>query len=93
MKSMDAHLINLLCQFTNVSDAHSTTSWLDHIICSFDFYSIISDLFILDKLPSSDHLPVCCTCTCSGAKPLTLRLITIAYVVKYFSVKSTFLMQ
>ena len=49
-------------QFTYVSDAHSTTSWLDHIICSFDFYSIISDLFILDKLPSSDHLPLCCTC-------------------------------
>ena len=49
-------------QFTYVSDAHSTTSWLDHIICSFDFYLIISDLFILDKLPSSDHLPLCCTC-------------------------------
>ena len=49
-------------QFTYVSDAHNTTSWLDHIICSFDFYSIISDLFILDKLPSSDHLPLCCTC-------------------------------
>ena len=49
-------------QFTYVSNAHSSTSWLDHIICSFDFYSIISDLFILDKLPSSDHLPLCCTC-------------------------------
>ena len=49
-------------QFTYVSDAHSTTSWPDHIICSFDFYSMISDLFILDKLPSSDHLPLCCTC-------------------------------
>ena len=24
-------------QFTYVSDAHSTTLWLDHIICSFDF--------------------------------------------------------
>ena len=47
-------------QFTYVSDAHSTTSWLDHIICSFDFYSIILDIFILDKLPSSDHLPLCC---------------------------------
>ena len=37
------------------------TSWLDHIICSFDFYSIILDIFILDKLPSSDHLPLCCS--------------------------------
>ena len=47
-------------QFTYVSGAHSTTSWLDHIICSFDFYSIILDIFILDKLPGSDHLPLCC---------------------------------
>ena len=30
---------------------YGTTSWLDHIICSFDFYSNISNLF-----PSSDHL-------------------------------------
>ena len=49
-------------QSTYVSNAHSSTSWLDHIICSFDLYSMISDLFILDKLPSSDHLPLCCTC-------------------------------
>ena len=48
-------------QFTYVSDAHSTTSWLDHI-CSFDISSIIYDLLFLDKLPSSDHLPLYCTC-------------------------------
>ena len=23
-------------QFTHVSDAHNTTSWLDHVICSQD---------------------------------------------------------
>ena len=27
-------------QFTFVSDAHSTTSWLDHIICSFNLFNI-----------------------------------------------------
>ena len=47
-------------QFTFVSDAHSTTSWLDHIICSFNLFSILSDVCILDKLPSSDHLPIGC---------------------------------
>ena len=47
-------------QFTFVSDAHSTTSWLDHIICSFNLFTILSDLCILDKLPSSDHLPIGC---------------------------------
>ena len=47
-------------QFTFVSDAHSTTSWLDHIICSFNLFIILSDLCILDKLPSSDHLPTGC---------------------------------
>ena len=26
-------------QFTYVSDAHSTTSWLDHIICSHSIHS------------------------------------------------------
>ena len=47
-------------QFTYVSDTHSTSSWLDHIICSFDFCSLASDsdVVILDKLPSSDHLTV-----------------------------------
>ena len=47
-------------QFTYISDVHSTTSWLDHIICSFDFCSLASDVVILDKLHSSDHLPCCC---------------------------------
>ena len=47
-------------QFTYISNAHSTTSWLDHIICSLDFCSLASGVVILDKLPSSDYLPVCC---------------------------------
>ena len=36
--------------FTFVSDAHSTTSWLDHIICDFNLFIILSDVCILDKL-------------------------------------------
>ena len=45
-------------QFTYVSDAHSSTSWLDHIVCSHDVNTKINSIKILDKLPSSDHLPM-----------------------------------
>ena len=45
-------------QFTYVSDAHSTTSWFDHIICSHDVKCKMTAIEILDKLPSSDHLPL-----------------------------------
>ena len=43
-------------QFTYVSNAHSTTSWLDHIICSHGIHSKVTYMNILDKIPSSDHL-------------------------------------
>ena len=42
--------------FTYVSDAHGSTSWLDHVVCSRDMPTLIKHVFILDKLPSSDHL-------------------------------------
>ena len=45
-------------QFTYVSDVHNSTSWLDHIICSHNVYSKIKAIKILDKLPSSEHLPL-----------------------------------
>ena len=44
--------------YTYVSDAHKSTSCLDHFICSHSVNSMITDLYILDKCPSSDHLPV-----------------------------------
>ena len=44
--------------FTHVSDAHGTTSWLDHGICSNYMHNLINNVCILDKSPSSDHLPV-----------------------------------
>ena len=40
-------------QYTYVSDAHCTTSWLDHVLCSQD---IQSKLKVIE--PSSDHLPL-----------------------------------
>ena len=45
-------------QFKFLSDAHSTTSWLDHFICSHDLHQRITSLHILDKSPCSDHLPI-----------------------------------
>ena len=41
-----------------MSDAHSTTLWLDHFICSYDLHTRIVEMQILEKNPSSDHLPV-----------------------------------
>ena len=42
--------------FTYVSNAHFTTSWLDHYICSFSMHNNISEIKITDK--RSDHLPL-----------------------------------
>ena len=44
--------------YTYVSDAHNSTSWLDHFICTHSVYSIATVIHIIHKLPSSDHLPV-----------------------------------
>ena len=46
-------------QYTSVSDAHNTTSWLDHIICSHDILNKLVCINILDRLPCSNHLPLC----------------------------------
>ena len=45
-------------QFTYVSDAHTSTSWLDHIICSHNVHSKIQLIKILDKMHSLYHLPL-----------------------------------
>ena len=45
-------------KFTHVSDAHGTTSWLDHVICSHDMQARLHSVDILDMLPSSDHVPL-----------------------------------
>ena len=42
-----------------MSDAYNTTSWLDHIICSHDVQRQLVSIDILDRLPCSDHLPLC----------------------------------
>ena len=42
--------------FTNVSNAHGTTSWLDHVLCSQDLQAKLLSIAILDILHSSDHV-------------------------------------
>ena len=49
------------CQFIYVSDAHFTTFLLDHLLCSQDIQSKLDSVKIIDKLPSSDHLPISIT--------------------------------
>ena len=58
-------------QFTHVSDAHGTTSWLDHVICSSDMQNNVVSIEILDKSPSSDHLALAVTFDIM-CKPVTI---------------------
>ena len=58
-------------QFTHVSDAHGTTSWLDHVICSSDMQNNVVSIKILEKSPSSDHLALAVTFDIM-CKPVTI---------------------
>ena len=46
-------------QYTRVSDAHNTTSWLNCIIFSHDVQKKLICINILNRLPCFDHLPLC----------------------------------
>ena len=43
-------------QYTYVSNAHCTTSWLDRVLCNQAMQRNLKSVTIIDKLPSSDHL-------------------------------------
>ena len=62
MKCWDATAGSILTSAVMyVSDAHHSTSWLDHVICSSNMHSAIGGINVVDKLPSSDHLPLVVT--------------------------------
>ena len=42
---------------TYVSAAHNSTSWLDHVICSYSANASLIDIKVDDLPPSSDHCP------------------------------------
>ena len=46
-------------EFTYISDAWSTTSWLDHCICTEDAQNAIVSMDVLHDYITSDHLPLC----------------------------------
>ena len=65
--------------YTYVSDAHHSTSWLDHVICSSNMHSAIGGIYVVDKLPSSDHLPLVVT---FSMKVVDKARVTSAHVNK-----------
>ena len=44
--------------FTYISDAWGSTSWLDHCITSSDCDNIIKNMYVLQDIYESDHLPL-----------------------------------
>ena len=61
----EAHLriadISLLPQssVTHINDGTGTESWIDHIVCTNSFYSLIRAVRIDVSILSSDHFPMC----------------------------------
>ena len=50
--------------FTYTSQAHGTTSWLDHCITTMSGQSIISHVSVSDNVVCSDHFPLCIEVKC-----------------------------
>jgi hypothetical protein len=45
-------------EYTYVSDAHGTTSWLDHCVSTSAAHNAITDMCVLHDYVGSDHLPL-----------------------------------
>ena len=54
--------------FTFVSQAHGTTSWIDHCITTTSGQSITSNVSIIDDIVCSDHFPLCIEIVCDVNK-------------------------
>ena len=56
--------------FTYVSEAHSSVSWLDHIVSTHAFHSLIDHCEIFYDVAHSDHMPLACRlrvhCSCAA---------------------------
>ena len=51
--------------YTFISQAHHTTSWLDHCISTVSGESIISNVYIVDDIVCSDHFLLCIDINCN----------------------------
>ena len=45
-------------KFTFYSEAHDSTAWLDHLVSSSSFHSLIENIYVDNSLVSSDHFPI-----------------------------------
>lgn len=43
---------------THVNNGHGTEGWLDHVICTNGFHSLLSEIGICHSVLSSDHFPI-----------------------------------
>ena len=66
--------------YTYISEAHQSTSWLDHLICTESAHALVDSVHIDYGMVSSDHLPLCTKvnlptgCTFSG---LSVNEVTV----------------
>ena len=67
--------------FTNISQAHGTTSWLDHCITTTSGKSITSGVSIIDNIVCSDHFPLCIDLVCD-INPLCDTVTDVNYQPK-----------
>ena len=44
--------------YTCYSEAHGSTSWLDHIVCTQSAHALIKEISVLNNFVTSDHLPI-----------------------------------
>ena len=51
--------------YTYISEAHSSISWLDHVVCTGTSNRKIVSCSILDDLAFSDHIPLKIICSYS----------------------------
>ena len=51
--------------FTYISDAHSTTSWIDHFVSSFSVHQAMLNTDVLTECIISDHQAVAVSIQCS----------------------------
>ena len=50
--------------FTFISQAHGTTTWLDHCITTTAGESLVANVSVLNDIACSDHLPLCIDINC-----------------------------
>ena len=44
--------------FTYISEAHGSTSWIDHCVCTSQAHASISVINVIYDTQSSDHFPL-----------------------------------